>query len=192
MINKFKESNKTKKILRILTFLTQSVLFIILTLTALTFVTSKTSVLGSVRSMVVLSGSMEPSLPVGSIVYIRKPLSYAVNDIITYQTKDDMNVTHRITGFDFTEEGTVYNTKGDANKTADSKVILGNQILGKVFLTIPHLGRIISFLNSPKGFFALIVGPSLIFIGIELWNIKKEIEKEVEKRILARIENFKT
>lgn len=191
MINKFKENNKTKKILRILTFLTQSVLFIILILTVLTYLTSKTSILGSVRSMVVLSGSMEPSLPVGSIVYIRKQLSYAVNDIITYQTKDGIRVTHRIYGFDFTEEGTVYNTKGDANTSPDSEVILSNQVLGKVFLTIPHLGKIISFLNSPKGFFALIVGPSLIFTGIELWNIKKEIEKEVEKRILARIENFK-
>lgn len=191
MIKSIKENHKTKKTFRLLTLLIQSLLFIILSLTAFTFVTSKTPLFGSIRSMVVLSGSMEPALPVGSIVYIQKRLGYGVNDIITYQTDEGTNVTHRITDFDFTEQGTVYKTKGDANKSADSEVILSNQVNGKVIFVIPHLGKIINFLNSPKGFFVFIVAPSVFFIGLELWNIKKEIEKDVEKRIMARIDSFK-
>jgi len=138
--------------------------------------------------MVVLSGSMEPALPVGSIVYITKQIGYDNKDIITYKTESGMNVTHRITGIEFSEEGTVYSTKGDANKSIDSSVIPYEKVMGKVFLTIPYLGKVINFLNSPKGFLAFIVAPSTLFISMELWKIKKEIEKDVEKRILTRMQ----
>lgn len=188
MIKRIKENHKINKVLKILTLIIQSVLFIILALTVITFITSKTSILGSIRSMVVLSGSMEPALPVGSIVYITKQIGYDNKDIITYKTESGMNVTHRITGIEFSEEGTVYSTKGDANKSIDSSVIPYEKVMGKVFLTIPYLGKVINFLNSPKGFLAFIVAPSTLFISMELWKIKKEIEKDVEKRILTRMQ----
>ncbi len=188
MIKRIKENHKINKVLKILTLIIQSVLFIILSLTVITFITSKTSILGSIRSMVVLSGSMEPALPVGSIVYITKQIGYDNKDIITYKTERGMNVTHRITGIEFSEEGTVYSTKGDANKSIDSSVIPDEKVMGKVFLTIPYLGKVINFLNSPKGFLAFIITPSVLFISMELWKIKKEIEKDVEKRILTRMQ----
>lgn len=188
MINKIKGKIKSNKIIKIFSFLFQSVLLVILTFTVLTFITSRTSLLGSIQSMVVLSGSMEPELPVGSVVYIIKQLGYDRGSMITFQTENQQNVTHRITNIEYSDKGTFYSTKGDANKVIDTNKVESVKVLGKVFFTIPYLGKVTTFLNSPRGFLSLIIAPTFIFIIYELWNIKKEIERSVEKRVMARLQ----
>ncbi len=84
--------------------------------------------------------------------------------------------------------GMTYQTKGDANEIADSDFVAENNVIGKVVFQVPYVGQLIRFLRTPSGFLALIVLPSLLFIGLELWNIKKEIEKDVEKKVLARVQ----
>ena len=84
------------------------------------------------KSFAVISGSMEPNIPVGSIVYA-KEIDYKdlkVDDVITYQLGSDTIVTHRIKEINDKEKTVV--TKGDANETIDSSPVNYKQIIGKV------------------------------------------------------------
>lgn len=107
----------------------------------------------------VLTGSMEPAIPVGSIVITKEQSSYEMEDIISFQEKGSI-ITHRIIRIDRER----YITKGDANNVADTEEVQQKQILGKVILTIPLLGYLVMWLMSPVGIISL-------FIIMEIWYI---------------------
>ena len=107
----------------------------------------------------VLTGSMEPAIPVGSIVITKEQSSYEIEDIISFQEKGSV-ITHRIISIDRER----YITKGDANNVADTEKVQQKQILGKVILTIPLLGYLVMWLMSPVGIISL-------FMIIGIWYI---------------------
>ena len=49
------------------------------------------------------------------------------------------------------------------------------------------LGFFIVFLSTPQGFFPLIIFPITVFMVLELWNLKKEIEEQIEKKLLSKM-----
>ncbi len=122
-------------------------LFLVLALTLI-------QILSNFRSFVVLTGSMSPAIPQGSMTYVKSELEYKKGDIITFSKPNGSRVTHRIAQV----EGQGYITRGDANSLSDSEVIVINQVIGKTFLTIPHIGNVILFLKSPN----VIVGLAVI------------------------------
>ena len=82
------------------------------------------------RMFKVASGSMEPSIPVNSLILIRKTDSYGKGDIITY--KDYTNyTTHRIV--EINENYII--TKGDANNIED-KPIIKDLVVGKLVFSV--------------------------------------------------------
>jgi signal peptidase I len=168
----------------IVTTLIGLALLIVLPFVIFTYVTSKSPVLFDFRSYIVLTGSMEPELPVGSMVYTQPKPSYAVGDVITFTDKEDRTVTHRITAV----KGDSYETRGDANTKEDSDLVPKEKVVGSVFLHVPYIGKYIDFLKTPQNFILFIVLPALVFIGIEFWNIRNEIVKETEKRVLKKLE----
>ena len=113
----------------------------------------------------VISGSMEPVLPVGSLVYVKyqEPESIEKKDIIAFYGSNDSSsiITHRV----------VYNkklsgefvTKGDANKEKDMNPISYNQYMGKVVLMIPVIGGVAQTLTTGSGKLVL-----FSFIGLIL------------------------
>lgn len=107
----------------------------------------------------VLTGSMEPAIPVGSIVITKEQSSYEMEDIISFQEEGAI-ITHRIISIDRER----YITKGDANNVADTEEVQQKQILGKIILTIPLLGYLVMWLMSPFGIISL-------FIIIGIWYI---------------------
>ena len=107
----------------------------------------------------VLTGSMEPAIPVGSIVITKEQSSYEIEDIISFQEEGAI-ITHRIISIDRER----YITKGDANNVADTEKVQQKQILGKVILTIPLLGYLVMWLMSPVGIISL-------FMIIGIWYI---------------------
>lgn len=164
-----------------------TLLFIVLPFIVLTLLTSRTSLLFNIRSFVVLSGSMQPILPVGSMVYSMPQPGYKIGDIITFTNKTGENVTHRIAQVNKKNKQTAYTTKGDANKITDQTPVTKDKIIGKVFFFVPYMGLLVNYLKSPLYFIGLIIIPSIIFICLELWTIKNEIVKMTEKRVLERI-----
>jgi signal peptidase len=98
------------------------------------------------QAMTVLTGSMTPGIPVGSIVVVRPvdPGTLEVGDIATYQ-KDkggDTFVTHRVVDIDTSTRPTTYIFKGDANRGPDVEPIVPDRIIGEVWFHVPHLGTI--------------------------------------------------
>ena len=113
----------------------------------------------------VLSGSMEPTYHVGSLIYVKKvsPYELRVDDPITYVIEGGTIVTHRIIEIIPDEDDPTvirFRTKGDNNNTPDGDPVHSNNIIGKPVFTIPVLGYIAYFVQNPPG--------SIIAIGLVL------------------------
>lgn len=164
----------------------KTVIFAFLLFTVFILITSRTDILG-IRSMVVLTGSMEPSISVGSIIFVSKDIFYQTGEVISFKNSQGITITHRIIDKLVENGAVVFKTKGDANNTQDNELITSGSIIGKKVFVLPYLGRITAFLKTPLGFISLIITPALIFIAFEVFNIKKEMEKEIEKKLLQKI-----
>lgn len=94
----------------------------------------------------VVSGSMEPSIPVGSIVVAQQTADGQVHfdDVVTYQLESGkpQTVTHRVVAVDIIDGETRYRTQGDANNALDPEPVRPEQIRGKVIYRLPYLGYI--------------------------------------------------
>lgn len=109
-------------------------------LTGLTILLAGPFLLG-LHPRIVVSGSMEPSVPVGSLVYIDPALNAEAireGDVIAYETGSTMTVLHRVIGRDAGARSFV--TKGDANQTEDPGKISFEQYRGKLVFVIPWAG----------------------------------------------------
>jgi len=95
--------------------------------------------------VIVISGSMEPTISAGDLLIIREQSQYQVDDIVTYEWGNSL-CTHRIVSI----EGDQMITKGDANNTTDEPTPIA-LINGKVVFSIPGFGNFILFLKTPFG-----------------------------------------
>lgn len=122
---------------------------------------------GGYRIYVIHTGSMEPTLPLGTAVITKPARVIKPGDIITFRHSDVTTdlVTHRIAGF--TADGLI-STKGDANKTADPWEIRPDQVQGVEAYTVPKLGYLLIFLQQPSGLGSLITSMFAIFL---LWGL---------------------
>ncbi len=149
-----------------------------------TLVTSNWDIIGGIKSFVVMTGSMEPTISVGSVVYTLHKDGYEKGDIISFE-KGGPTITHRIVDVQTENNVLSYKTKGDANNSIDSDSVPFNKVIGKEIFRLPYLGYAIAFTRSVPGFILLVILPGFMFICFELWNIKKEIEKETTKKIIS-------
>lgn len=136
----------------------------------------------------VLSGSMEPTYPVGSLLYVAPadPAQLHAGDVITYAVADNMVVTHRIAsiheGADNTGNANNANgannagnantsselwftTKGDANEVVDASPVHANNIIGTPVLSIPVLGYAITYIKEPQGLYIALVVVGLLILA---------------------------
>ncbi len=113
----------------------------------------------------VLSGSMEPVIPTGSIVIMNK--NYNVKeltegDIITY-TKESYSVTHRIVSINERRGNLSLVTQGDKNQFPDKEAVLPMQITGLYTgITIPKAGYLLNLINTKLGSFLFFIIPGLL------------------------------
>lgn len=101
-------------------------------------------VIGAQRYTIV-SGSMEPGIPVGSLVVVqpRQIDDVGMGDVITFQLESGESAvaTHRVVGEGRTGDGErLLVTQGDANSTADSAPVQAAQLRGVLIYTVPLLG----------------------------------------------------
>ena len=129
------------------------------------------------KPLVVISGSMEPILKVGGILYYEEYNinKFNNNDILVYQAKDHI-ISHRIVKR--TNNGFI--TKGDANKRIDRTIISKKQILGKgTNFSIPYIGYYADYIYHHK----YILFISILFIISDYltdYILKKEGSKYKE------------
>jgi signal peptidase len=138
---------------------------------------------GGLKALDVKTGSMNPTIRTGSLIFSWPVSSYKVNDIIVFHWSNTKElVTHRIVGVNPNNKN-YFQTKGDANKTPDMGLISSDQIVGKVLLTLPFLGYAISFVQSGIGLIIFIAIPSFLIICAEILNIKNELKKVKRVRL---------
>ncbi len=130
-------------------------------------------------AVVVLSGSMEPSMYRGDIlILIRRP-TIEIGDVVVYQIENEkIPIVHRISSIQtFKEKNgkskTIFLSKGDNNKVDDrglypkNKIYLDeSNIVGHVFASIPYSGFLTLLLNDYPVFKYSMIG--FMFIGVLL------------------------
>ncbi|MFC7131988.1 MULTISPECIES: signal peptidase I [Salinibaculum] len=122
-------------------------------------------VVGADHGFVILSGSMEPSVSPGDVVIVDASAAIAVGDVITFDNGNEIPTTHRVVGV---VDGQ-YVTKGDANENADAQPVDPSNVLGEVTVTIPLVGHVILWVNTPTGYVALVVVPLVLLLANELY-----------------------
>lgn len=149
-----------------------SILYVLVLIYLFTFIPS----FWGYKPLVVVSGSMEPTLKVGSIVYYHEidKNSFEKDNILVYTTKEHI-ISHRVV--DKVENG--YITKGDANECNDSNIIENEQILGQgENWCIPFLGYYADYIYTHK--YLLFIVVSMIIIDL-LFDYYKKYKKKGEK-----------
>lgn len=129
----------------------------------------------------VKTGSMEPVIPIGSLVLVHSG-AYAIGDIITFN-RGPITVTHRIHAI----KNGQFQTKGDANKIADPELVYRSDTIGKDLLIVPYIGSFVDYIKTIPGFIIFVAIPICIYIAFEIRFIKNEFEKEVKKKVLSDI-----
>jgi signal peptidase len=116
----------------------------------------------------VLTGSMEPAIPAGSLVLGFTIDSTQLNpgDIITFASPDEpgKQIIHRIRSVKTADNQTYFLTKGDNNDSLDDWQIYPPQIFSRAYLFIPQLGYLASQSKSPLGFVATVGIPALFLL----------------------------
>ena len=137
----------------------------------------------------VLSGSMEPNYPTGSLIYVKK-VDYRElkeKDVITFMLDEDTVATHRIVGIVPDEEDPTvlrYRTKGDANNAEDGSLVHYKNVIGTPVFMIPKLGYVASYIQNPPGMYIAISGGAILLLLVFLPDLfgNEEPKKEEAPR----------
>lgn len=128
--------------------------------------------LGGYSLFRVVTGSMEPSIPVGAVLIAKDtPINEIKSgDIVTFRSRDTgmfhVIITHRVISVQQGSSGKLYlETKGDANPYADASYVDEDYLIGKVTF---HTGqdnvftKLLNFITSKIGFLGCIVLPCIL------------------------------
>lgn len=115
----------------------------------------------------ILTSSMEPTMPPGTLVVV-KPVDsdeIGIGDVVTYQLESGKPtvVTHRVVAAGINAKGeSVFTTQGDANESADAAVVLPVQVRGKRMYAIPYLGHVNNALTASQRQLGVVVVAGLL------------------------------
>jgi len=123
--------------------------------------------------MTVLTGSMEPYLPVGTLL-VMGPVAdndIQVGDVITFIRNDRRTITHRVEeivpGFADGRPGFV--TRGDAVATRDPETVRADNVIGEIIWSNYFLGQVIVFIQ--RNVMMVIMGG--VMVGALIFVVKK-------------------
>ena len=182
--------------MRILKFLVKaSLIFILIQVVLMSLIVVASQIkafdnlppIGGKEPLVVLSGSMEPALKVGSVVVIGRVDTSQIKegDIITFNTPVDFNqpqpagqtlTTHRVNRIIDNNGIRGFETKGDANNDVDAHIVSENDVLGKASFSVPYLGYASHYLRGKPGLVILVI-MALGIVAIEGRNIFKTLRE---------------
>lgn len=119
----------------------------------------------------VLSGSMAPGLPVGSLVVVGQVDASAVEvgSVIVFMdpAHRDRLVTHRVVAL-APGDALAFITKGDANATNDVAPVSADLLRGHPLWHVTYLGTALEWLQWPRSFLLLVLGPALVLGALSL------------------------
>ena len=100
----------------------------------------------------VLTGSMTPTYPPGTLVFVQEkdPASIRPGEVVSYIMDEELNiVTHRVVSNNYDDK--TLTTRGDANVSNDAPILYQN-VVGVVGFAIPYVGGVVDYLvNDDQG-----------------------------------------
>ena len=105
-----------------------------------------------IHRYLVVSGSMEPNLYAGDIVFVNSNVAFEdvqLGDVIIFQY-EDMNVIHRVVDEAMIDGERHLKTKGDANALEDGYLTTESNYCGKALFHIDKLGYAVDFTHQIK------------------------------------------
>lgn len=127
----------------------------------------------------VASGSMEPTIPVGSTVALAPvdPTHILPGDVISFPSPDNpaLLVTHRVMEVTVLGPERAFRTQGDANDTPDRTLIPASKVVGREIFHIPYLGSLAQFVRTRQGWLLMVALPSAAIVLLELTRLLKLI-----------------
>ena len=140
--------------------------------------------------LVVRSGSMSPSFATGSMVAIKQTTSdentrLPVGTVVAFRSlaNPDVLITHRIVDTVKVDGKVVFQTKGDANATADGSYLEPERILGAYSFSVPRLGFFMVALQGRQFLLTLIAAFSLASISMMLTKRASALTVKKENQI---------
>ncbi len=139
------------------------------------------------RSFTILSGSMEPAISTGDVIVTRpmSPLAINVGDIVTFRdpSNDTRLVTHRVRRVEIGGGVAKFETKGDANNTAERWSVLADGQVGLVTYRVPKLGYVLEWLTRRWPRALILTLPALILGIVALVDIWRPSEHRARARV---------
>jgi signal peptidase len=137
-------------------------------------------VVAGYRPVAVYSGSMTPTLHVGSLA-VDRPVDATrvrVGDVITFNDPyvKGRFVTHRVVAIIPTKRGLAYRTKGDANPHRDPWTIRLTGKVGRVSFGVPYAGFVLVYAHTREVRAALIfTAAAFVLFGLlrRIWREEK-------------------
>ncbi|MCW2679572.1 MAG: putative rane protein [Frankiales bacterium] len=116
---------------------------------------------GGTMTYVLTSGtSMEPMFQAGDLAVLRTAPEYRVGDVVAYRSDViKQTVMHRV----LTEKDGIYTFQGDNNDFVDPDRVRDEQLLGKLALRVPGVGRVVSWLFKPVNVLVVVGALYLLF-----------------------------
>lgn len=131
------------------------------------------------KNFIILSGSMEPTLNIGDVIFIKETEKIEENDIVSFNENGNV-ITHRVVEIieqdelDIQNGKELYKTKGDANESEDQNLVAKEDIEGVYCFKIPKIGVIITFLQSKVGIVVFLGVLLILYICMSRANSKKD------------------
>jgi signal peptidase I len=132
------------------------------------------------RVLNVLSGSMGPTIPTGSVVWdgVIDPLDARVGDVVTFTDPEDHQrlLTHRLRSIRV-RGGTAHMvTQGDANNTVERWSVPVSGEIGRVAFHVPKLAYARVWISSHAGNMALAIVVVALILGalVEIWRPRRK------------------
>lgn len=143
----------------------------------------------------VLSESMEPRIPVYSLVCVKKFTTEKVNlkpqEIITFKANrfgHEIVLTHYFNKTEVNDAGqTIYRTNAEDAPNLDAYQTTRKNLIGSYVFHLPYLGKILLFLQSKYGWILWLEWGSILGINLVIRSFWKEVPKKSwEKRSFNR------
>jgi signal peptidase len=139
------------------------------------------------RLLAIRTGSMEPSMPVGSLIVAvaADPGTLQIGDVVSVSLDGGATLTHRISNIVEQDDSRMFELKGDANALHDPVLVVPAQVVGRVDAALPLLGYLLAMLSMPTGIAALLaIGGTLLTAG---WLLDELSDAEADEDLDAEL-----
>ena len=142
-----------------------------------------------VKFYVITGGSMTGTIDKGSLCMDRTVSveSLKVGDIVTFTGPETTkNVTHRIISKTKVDGQLVFQTQGDANKSADPwKITFEKSVQARYWFHIPYVGYAFAFLSIPLVRGAMFAAFAMFLIGV-IFSFMAPRKKRTRRRVASQ------